>query len=203
MADITLSLVTPTPSFEMVDNMLYKSYLAFEEGKGAEAGIDADAVSTAAIRTWKSLAAPDVDHSSTAIIGMLSDKFMTALDEQTVAYFRPVAYSIATDAEEYQTAFKDYTSAVYDVIKEYIMEKPLSTASERNVQATIQRKLAWIFCKHKSHYQQPLPLLTKSLLPFLVSGFEDVDCALREVSSFVLFLDHHHVSMFDDPVVSD
>jgi len=187
MADITLSLVTPTPSFEMVDNMLYKSYLAFEEGKGAEAGIDADAVSTAAIRTWKSLAAPDVDHSSTAIIGMLSDKFMTALDEQT----------------EYQTAFKDYTSAVYDVIKEYIMEKPLSTASERNVQATIQRKLAWIFCKHKSHYQQPLPLLTKSLLPFLVSGFEDVDCALREVSSFVLFLDHHHVSMFDDPVVSD
>jgi hypothetical protein len=132
----------------------------------------------AAIRTWKSLAAPDIDHSSTANIRMLLDKFMTALDEHAVAYFHPVAYSIVTDMEEYQAAFKGYASTMYDVITEHILEKSLATTSEQIVQATIQWKLSWIFCKHKFYYQQPLPLLTKSLLPFLVLGFEDVDCTL-------------------------
>jgi hypothetical protein len=194
MANVTLSLVTPTDFFEMSDNSLYANYKELESGKDPIRGLDSEAVSLAAVRTWKSLADPVGEHTRTAVIGMLTDALMTALDEQAVAHFRRVGYSIATDSKEWNDAFREYMGSVYDLFKEHVLLKSFSTTGQRMVQKSIARKLEWIFHTHRSHYQRPLPLLTKSILPLLAAGFEDVDEALREVSFGISPVDTYRVT---------
>jgi hypothetical protein len=179
MANILSSLLTPMGYFEMSDDKRWKVYKNETENENPSPDILAKGM-----QTWASLTDNGIVEARTMTTNILSEDFMTALD-QVIGKDAMESMWFKVHGDDYMM----YCEEVNRLFGQFVYAKPFEQPEAREVRDQWRRK--WEFVTHdqsEDYFQKPLMLLTPSSVETLAAALGRVREATSEVSIVYLSL---------------
>jgi hypothetical protein len=173
MANILSSLLTPMGYFEMSDDKRWKVYKNETENENPSPDILAKGM-----QTWASLTDNGIVEARTMTTNILSEDFMTALD-QVIGKDAMESMWFKVHGDDYMM----YCEEVNRLFGQFVYAKPFEQPEAREVRDQWRRK--WEFVTHdqsEDYFQKPLMLLTPSSVETLAAALGRVREATSEVS---------------------